>query len=319
MLQNFIEYFQLNGHAAAPSSEDGLDFGSAHVEVRQGIPRFSPDETYSSGNFSVLRDRHPALQMDSQQGLTDRRDLILFRTGWPEEFFAGKTILECGCGAGADTEVLLGLGARVLAADLAGVDVARRNLGDREELCLVQADITDLPLKQRSFDIVFCHRVLQHTENPAETLRHILQFVRPGGAAFVHSYSRDARQMLRWKYLLRPLTTRMNPDTLYHLIKSAAPFFFRFTNAMYRFGPLGRAFTWVFVPFLNYSYKPKYANMSRDFLIEYGVHDTFDALSAVFDRPISASKMHQIASEKLDRPFSVTTAAAVTLLRTAVE
>ena len=60
-------------------------------------------------------------------------------------------VLECGCGVGPDTEVLLALGARVIAVDLSGLDIARDNLGLCDNLCMVQADITDLPLKKMAF------------------------------------------------------------------------------------------------------------------------------------------------------------------------
>jgi SAM-dependent methyltransferase len=67
-------------------------------------------------------------------------------------------VLECGCGAGPDTEILLKLGARVVSVDLAGVDVAQNNLGEQESLCLEQASIENLPFNTASFDIVFCHK-----------------------------------------------------------------------------------------------------------------------------------------------------------------
>ena len=82
------------------------------------------------------------------------------RTRWPSEFFSGKTVLECGCGAGPDTEILLSLGCKVLAVDLAGVDVAKKNMRDVSKVQFLQASIMDLPLRKKSFDFLFCHRVL---------------------------------------------------------------------------------------------------------------------------------------------------------------
>ncbi len=288
------------------------------VDVREGIPRYTPYISYSSGNFSVLRERHPEIQIDSKNGTHERRQLLLERTNWPASFFKGKTILECGCGAGADTEVLTALGAKVLAVDLCGVDTARSNLDANEHAAFIQASITDLPLKPHSFDIVFCHRVLQHTPNPSETLTHILSFVKPEGAVFVHSYARTFHQMFRWKYALRPVSKRMRPDRLYRMIEGYAASAYRLTNATRKLGIVGRAFNHVFVPFYNYRQRESVKTLSDAAIIAYGVHDTFDALSPAYDNPMSASRMRHIAGEALRQPFEIVENRAITLLRTKV-
>lgn len=288
------------------------------VAVRDGIPRYTPDISYSSGNFSTLRDKHPEIQIDSKNGTQERRQLILERTRWPHSFFEGKTVLECGCGAGADTEVLTALGAKVLAVDLCGVDVARTNLAMNENAAFIQASITDLPLKPHSFDIVFCHRVLQHTPKPQHTLAHILRFVKSEGAVFVHSYAHTAHQMLRWKYALRPITKRLPPKLLYRAIEAYGPYAYRLTNATRTLGILGRGFNHVFVPFYNYRHRDSMRSLSDEAIIAYGVHDTFDALSPAYDQPIRVRTMRAIAQTELKRPFEIYENPAITLLRTRI-
>jgi SAM-dependent methyltransferase len=316
-LARLLKLVEYDGMAGVLSDSGALRFGSHEIPVRDGIPRFTPDVSYSTGNFSLLREKHAELQLDSRNGTRDRENTILSRTGWPREFFRGKTILECGCGAGADTEILAKFEAQVVAVDLAGVDVASRNIGDSGQVTFLQADIQNLPLKHESFDIVICHRVLQHTPNPEITLDHILRFVKPDGAVFVHSYSRDLYQRCRWKYVFRPLTKRMNPERLYRLVERSGPFMFRLTTAIRRL-PGGRYFNWVFVPFLNYGHKPKFRSWTDEQLIEFGVHDTFDALSPKYDHPLSERKFRKVAGRYLRRPFEITTGAAVTLLRTSL-
>jgi SAM-dependent methyltransferase len=266
----------------------------------------------------VLRERHSYLQLDSRNGTTDRRDTLFLRTGWPPEFFAGKLILECGSGAGPDTEILRQLGANVVSVDIAGSDICQRNVAKIGRGCIIQADITALPLKRKSFDIVFCHRVLQHTPKPKETLEHILQFVKPGGSAFVHSYARTAYQMLTWKYALRPLTTRMDPERLYYVIKACAPPLFKLTNFMYKLKG-GRRLAYFLVPLRNYSGVPKFSAMGQDAMLEYAVHDTFDALSPRYDSPVSARFMKEAAGRHLDKPFEVIEMPTITLLRSKFE
>jgi SAM-dependent methyltransferase len=309
----FLGCFRMHG-VAAVQGLDSLAFADLRVPVRHGIPRFTPDRAYTD-NFGLLRRRHSRLQLDSVNGTTDRRDTLLRRTGWPAEFFRDKLVLECGCGAGPDTEILLGLGARVLSVDLSGVDVARENLGQSPGVQLVQASIDALPLAERSFDVVFCHRVLQHTADPRATLEHILRFVKPGGAAFVHSYSSSLRQRLRWKYALLPLTNKLRPETLYRIIRAYSGPAFRLTNLTNR-SRIGRRFNWVFVPFLNYRHAAKFRGMPDEAVLEYAIHDTFDALSPRYDTPLSAGVMRSIAAASLDRPFEVVDDRTVTLLRT---
>jgi len=313
MLTDFLSY--LDDPAAAWEGE-GLKYKGKIIPVREGAPRFVEHASYSEGNFSKLRERHAAMQMDSQNATTDRYQTILERTGWPEDFFKGKTILECGAGAGPDTEILIKLGARVVACDL-HIEAARANLPENESLSLVQASILDLPFRKKAFDIVWCHRVIQHTPNPEATLNHILQFVKDDGAVFVHSYARTAVQMLRWKYALRPFTKNMDPEKLYNMIKGYAPFAFQFTNMMRKI-PGGRYFNFFFVPFLNYRHVPKYAPLSDAEMIEYGVHDTFDALSPAFDSPISAGTLEKYARQYLKKPFEIERQPTITLLRTKV-
>ena len=314
MLKDFLEYFEYDGRSAE-QAESFLKFGAKEVPIVNDIPRFTPTESYSSGNFARLRNEHAKLQLDSINGTTDRRDTLLWRTGWDPSFLAGKTVLECGCGAGPDSEVLLSLGAKVLSVDLAGLDVARDNIGPSPRHALVQANIVDLPLKKRSFDIVFCHRVLQHTPSPEKTLRHILQFVQPGGAVFVHSYARTIYQMLRWKYVLRPLTKRLPSEFLYNTIKLYAPLAYRITNSLNR-RKIGQILSWGLVPFLNYSHLNQFSGKGDDWFMELAIHDTFDALSPPFDSPLSARKMSSIAREILSQPFEVVEYKTITLLRT---
>ena len=311
----FLGLFEHMGQPAVDAG-DHLVFGDLRIPVCNGIPRFTQDATYAD-NFALLRRAHSKLQLDSVNGTRDRHDTLLRRTAWPPEFFRGKLVLECGCGAGPDTEVLLSLGARVLSVDLAGVDVARENVARSPAVQFVQASIDSLPLREKSFDVVFCHRVLQHTREPRATLAHLLRFVKPGGAAFVHSYSRSPYQMLRWKYALLPLTNKLPPRTLYAIIRAYARPAFHLTNWTSR-SRIGRRFNWVFLPLLNYRRAPKFRNLTDEQMLEYAIHDTFDALSPTYDRPLGVEDMRRIAAACLDQPFEVVDDRTVTLLRTVI-
>ena len=313
MNRYFLKFIEMEGEQFGLES-DLLVSKSFTIPITNGIPRFTPALSYSSGNFSLLRENHATLQLDSVNGTKDRLQTILSRTNWPHQFFKNKTVLECGCGAGPDTEILLSLGASVLAIDIAGLDTAKKNVPDMN-VQFVQADITNLPLKRKAFDVVFCHRVLQHTPQPAETLEAILSLVKDDGAVFVHTYAHTFIQMFRWKYLLRPITIRLNPETLYALIKWYSKPAFKLTSVLNR-NILTRYLVWVCVPFLNYRHQEPFKDKSDEFLIEFGVHDTFDALAPKYDNPLSAYCIREIASRYLRVPFEVIEAPTMTLLRT---
>jgi SAM-dependent methyltransferase len=298
-------------------------FQGRSVPIRKGVLRFTPDTSYSTGNFSKLREKHARLQLDSVNGTQDRLKTILERTRWPKEFFEGKLILECGCGAGADTEVLLSLGARVVSVDLAGTEICLQNTGNHPNSTVVQASIDDLPFRKKSFDIVWCHRVLQHTPDPKGVLEHILSFVKDEGSVFVHSYGRTLDQMVSWKYALRPVTRRLDSERLYRIVEAWAPRLYRLTCKARRIRPsfLGRALFVAavhLVPVRNYRFDRNFAGKDDGYLIEYAIHDTFDALSPRYDSPLSPKQFKQIAGRMLKRPFEIDASAGVTLLRSVV-
>lgn len=288
------------------------------IRFSNGIAKLSPDISYSTGNFSLLREKHSLLQFDSINKTNHRLNTILSRTKWSKNFFKNKLILECGCGAGPDTEILLKLGAKVLSIDIAGLEITNKNIGNNNNSQLLQASLMDLPLKKNHFDIVFCHRVLQHTPNPKKVLNNILKYVKPNGDIFIHSYSKGWHQILRWKYILRPITKNIPPKNLYTIIKRTSLFFFRITNFINKFGKIGRAFNHFFIPFLNYRNNKFFEKKSNKWIIEYGIHDTFDALSPKYDSPLSQNEIRKISSNILDEKsikYEIFKTRSITLLR----
>ena len=118
----------------------------------------------------------------------------------------------------------------MISVDIAGLEVANKNIKKTSNHLFVQASLLDLPFKYDSFDIVFCHRVIQHTPNPKKVLKEILKFVKPKGNIFVHSYSNSFYQMFRWKYFMRPLTKKIKPNYLYGLIERKSNLLFIISN-----------------------------------------------------------------------------------------
>jgi ubiquinone/menaquinone biosynthesis C-methylase UbiE len=114
-------------------------------------------------------------------------DLLHSDTAYP----GGSTVLEAGCGVGAQTVSLAerSPGARFTSVDVSADSIAEaRRRVDRAGLTNVefrQADIFALPFNAESFDHVFVCFVLEHLSRPAPALAILKRLLRPGGSITV--------------------------------------------------------------------------------------------------------------------------------------
>jgi SAM-dependent methyltransferase len=107
------------------------------------------------------------------------------------EYPPGSTVLESGCGVGAQTVTLARRSpwARFTSVDISADSIvsARRRI-DQAGLTNVeflQADIFSLPFKPKSFDHVFVCFVLEHLARPVDALAALGGLLRPGGTVTV--------------------------------------------------------------------------------------------------------------------------------------
>src|SRR4051794_34068647 len=95
-------------------TDDGesLTCATGHAFPRAGgIPQFVPPQTYADA-FGLQWNQFRRTQLDSFTGTTITRDRTCAAVGdavW--ESLPGQLVLECGCGAGRFTEILLDRGA----------------------------------------------------------------------------------------------------------------------------------------------------------------------------------------------------------------
>jgi SAM-dependent methyltransferase len=114
-------------------------------------------------------------------------ELLHNDTIYPE----GSTVLEAGCGVGAQTLTLAqrSAGAHFMSIDISAESVAEaKRRADAVGLGNVQfqqADLFDLPFAEASFDHVFVCFVLEHLSRPVEALAILHRVLKPGGSITV--------------------------------------------------------------------------------------------------------------------------------------
>jgi SAM-dependent methyltransferase len=107
--------------------------------------------------------------------------------------WAGRDVLEIGCGAGLDLVRFARGGAR-----MTGVDIAPRALELARGYCevagvrarLFEADGACLPFSDGQFDLVYCHGVLPFARDPAAVVAESHRVLRAGGTAIFMVYNR---------------------------------------------------------------------------------------------------------------------------------
>jgi SAM-dependent methyltransferase len=159
-------------------------------------------------------------------------------------FFAGKRILDAGCGIGIPSYCLSQMApARIFAADVSpSVDWARRNNRDSGLVDVVQADIYQLPYERDFFDIVVCVAVLHHLPDHGAALTSLLKPLKSRGTLILWVYGKEGNALVdKFVEPLRKMTTRRLPlgPLLLISLAMALPFHFVLLPAYRVLGRLG--------------------------------------------------------------------------------
>ncbi|MCE5335187.1 MAG: methyltransferase domain-containing protein [Desulfobacteraceae bacterium] len=134
-------------------------------------------------------------------------------------FPPGSTVLEAGCGVGAQTVILArkSPGALITAVDISPsslADAARTvEAAGITNVALREGDIFRLPFPPASFDHVFLCFVLEHLPDPVGALNSLKGMIKPGGtitaiegdhgSVYFHPESAEAREAIACQILLQ--------------------------------------------------------------------------------------------------------------------
>ena len=275
--------------AVTEAGEDGevhtgcLDCASCsrRYPITAGIPRFVDEANYAS-SFGLQWNRFRSAQLDSANGTSLSAKRFYAETGWTREWLGGRWVLDAGCGAGRFLDVASRSAAEVVGIDLSSaIDAARVNLGGRRNVHFVQASIYELPFRDAVFDACYCIGVIQHTPRPAEALRALPRVLKAGGQLAVTVYERKRWTPLYAKYLVRPLTRRLDERRLLRIIRALMPVLFPLTEVVFRLPYAGRLLRFA-IPVANYVDEPDLSWRQR---YTWAILDTFDMLSPRYDQP----------------------------------
>jgi ubiquinone/menaquinone biosynthesis C-methylase UbiE len=261
-----------------------LQSDSSSYPIRNGIPRFVQNEGYS-GNFGFQWEHWPTVQFESENlggpmhGWTE----AMFRkiTVSKSEDYAGKLVLDLGCGSGRFADRVIDFGGTAIGVDYSSaIDVARKNLHEKSPDSLwVQADALHLPFKNGCLDAGYSIGVLHHTPNPSLGINEARRVLKGGSRFSVSVYPKGGFygwptvRMIRGLLNLLPLKMRLRMALLYsealcRLLQPIGDFFIPLTYPVRLFLPT------IYLPDVRWS-----------------ILDTFDSITTTFQSTHSSEEV----------------------------
>lgn len=251
--------------------------------IEDGIPRFVASQAYTA-HFGSQWNHFKSTQLDSHTGTSISKDRLRRCMGdalWTQ--LRNKQILECGCGAGRFTELLVQQGAIVTSIDMSEAVVANRDNVRSPRHRVAQADLFRLPFAPQEFDVVLCLGVIQHTPDTKQALQHLYGNVRPGGHLVVDHYRRDWRRYTTLSPAFRFVMRRLSPERALQwnekLVRSLFPAHVRVRSR------IGKLLLARFSPVVYYG--DQYPQLGPKQLYEWSLLDTHDGLTDQYKRLVS--------------------------------
>jgi SAM-dependent methyltransferase len=273
--------------AALERAAAGLADGQGTVfPVIGGVPRIAAESNYAE-SFGKQWNQFRLTQIDRpdlEERVSEQR--LFAETAWTPGDLRALDVLEVGSGAGRFSRVLLEhTEARLWSVDYStAVDANMATNGKiaPERFHLFQASIYEMPFPDDSFDKVLCLGVLQHTPDFEQSVRALVAKAKPGAEIVVDFYYiRGFWTKIHAKYLVRPVTKRMQHERLLGLIERNVDWLLAL-SADLRKVQLG--FLTRFIPLVDVE-KISRAGLPKDVIREIAVLDTFDMLSPEYDNP----------------------------------
>ena len=281
-----------NDRGSGDAVDEGVLVSTAtgrRYPIINGIPRFVEPENYAA-SFGQQWNMFREVQLDSVNGTSISRRRFDAETGWTDSDLRGRWVLDAGCGAGRFAEIAAARGATLVAMDLSSaVEATAKTIARFPNADVVQGSVLDPPFRDGAFDFCYCIGVLQHTPDPPRAVRTLVATLRSGGRFAFTAYGRRPWTKISPKYLLRPLTRRMNPATLLGIIRRGMPLLFPLTSALFPLPVIGRAAK-LMIPVANHV---ELAELTREQRYDLAILDTFDVFAPRYDSPMTWQEMER--------------------------
>jgi len=126
-------------------------------------------------------------------------------------------ILDAGCGAALSGIALFGPvmdRVRYFGVDVStAVDVAKKRFEERGwQAGFIQSDLNQIPVKERSVDIVFSEGVLHHTDDTFKALEAVTKYVKQGGRVIFYVYRKKGPVREYTDDYIRDKLQKMTPE-----------------------------------------------------------------------------------------------------------
>ena len=172
-------------------------------KITKGIPRFVTDLTKDfvktedafSSKWRTHHKNHQAKDWTKFQ-----HKWFLDRFGWKSitqfnNFLKDKQyVLEAGTGVGNTAKILsINPTSQVFAIDASeSIDFAYKKYGKTPNLHFLQADLRELPFKNKFFDYILSDQVLHHTKNTSTSFKYLIKFLALKGYISIYVYNKKA-------------------------------------------------------------------------------------------------------------------------------
>jgi len=192
--------------------------------VKNFIPRFVETDEYVD-TFSFEWNKFHDVQMDILNNTDESERTFLWKTGWKPEDLKGKLVLDIGVGAGRFADIVSKWDGEVVGIDLSfAVEAADTNIGRRDNVNIIQADVFNLPFKSEIFDKVYSIGVLHHTPDTRKAFQSVVPFLKRGGefAVFLYAHGHVHYFSDAW----RKITTKLPIKVIYYLSSIGVPLYY---------------------------------------------------------------------------------------------
>lgn len=253
-------------------------------------------EDYAT-NFGLQWNKFTQTQYDSFTGLPLTKNRFSNSSEWKIEEMKDKLVAELGSGAGRFTEILLSRKSYVVSIEMSDAIYANSNNNKSEKIIFIKSSLLDLKILNNLFDYVFCYGVAQHTPNVLNTYTACYNFGKKGSKISIDHYAKVFFPTA--KSIWRPITKRIKPLILFKIVKFYIPYYFPFDFFLRtKISKILRILIRILLPIPCFNYvNEKNIPQEKNILVEWAIMDTFDALGAKYDNPLSINELNIIAKK----------------------